>query len=453
MLPILLTLTAAYAILTWSDLHKGLLLLVAVLPSYLLRAEIFGVPTTLLEMLVVTFLVVWGVKRRSELIARSMFHVSRFTLPIALLLLAATIAVFVAPDRLAAIGIWKAYFLEPILLFFVIRHELTATKSQNTNTSYGAFVSSKIFQALGVSALILSLVAITQWLTGAGLPIPWDIERRVTSVFDYPNALGLFLGPIVMIAIMQFLTPPNPPLERRGDLPNSSPLHKGRSRGVWLIVAIISSIALVLAQSEAAIVSVVATLLIAGFLHQKTRVISSSLLLFFILLLFLLPPLFQKLTLQDYSGSVRLSQWSETFDMLGDHWLLGAGLSGYPTVFEPYHRATHLEIFQYPHNIVLNIWVELGVLGVIAVALLAWQVIVSSRPTLSERQRVEGERRDPSTSLGMTQTIAFLALLQMSIHGLVDVPYFKNDLSILTWILLAIFFSYARHTPPLSKTT
>ena len=63
MLPILLILTAAFAVLTWSDLHKGLFLLVAVLPSYLLRTELFGVPTTILEMLLVAFVVVWILRR------------------------------------------------------------------------------------------------------------------------------------------------------------------------------------------------------------------------------------------------------------------------------------------------------------------------------------------------------------------------------------------------------
>jgi len=30
------------------------------------------------------------------------------------------------------------------------------------------------------------------------------------------------------------------------------------------------------------------------------------------------------------------------------------------------------------------------------------------------------------------------ALLVMFIHGLVDVPYFKNDLAVLTWSMLAL---------------
>ena len=416
MLAVFLILTAAFAVLTWSDPHKGLFLLVAVLPSYLLRTDIFGIPTTLLELFVVTFLMIWTIKfLGSRRLKPATNHSTErrlkpaaTSLAIFFILIVATISIFVAPDITSALGAWKAYFLEPILLFFVVRYEIV----------HGGLSVSKLFEALGLCAIALSLIAIFQWLTGMGLPIPWDIERRVTSVFDYPNALGLFLGPIVIIAVMSL---------RR---------VKG-TRLFWLLVTILSSIAIILAQSEAAIVSIVATLLLAGLIHRKTRVLSSSLLVLLVLLILLLPPLLSKLTLQDYSGSVRLSQWTETADMLRDHWFLGAGLSGYPTLFEPYHQATHLEIFQYPHNIILNIWVELGLLGLVSFALLAWQVVRHVTTTYN---------------LQSTPLIPLLALIQMSIHGLVDVPYFKNDLAILTWILLAIVFTYARHTPSLSKT-
>lgn len=424
MTAIFLILTAAFAVLTWADLHKGLFLLVAVLPSYLLRTDIFGIPTTLLELFIVAFLLIWTIKfLGSHRLQPATNHSTErrlkpatTSLTIFFILLVATISILVAPDMTSALGVWKAYFLEPILLFFVVRYEL----------EHGEVKGSRLFEALGLCAIVLSLIAIFQWLTGMGLPIPWDIEHRVTSVFDYPNALGLFLGPIVIIAVMS--------------------LRKVRGiRLFWLLVTILSSIAIILAQSEAALVSIVATLFIAGLIHRKTRMLSSGLLVLLILLVLLFPPILSKLTLQDYSGSVRLSQWTETTDMLRDHWFLGAGLSGYPTVFEPYHQATYLEIFQYPHNIFLNIWVELGLLGLVAFALLAMSVIRKVAPRLKP-----GATTFPPFHLSI---LPFLALLQMTIHGLVDVPYFKNDLAILTWILLAIIFAYARHTPSLSKTS
>ena len=198
-------------------------------------------------------------------------------------------------------------------------------------------------------------------------------------------------------------------------------------------MTILSLIATALAQSEAAIVAIMATLLLAGLVNKNTRRLTVAGTLALGALVLLSPwraDVVGKLTLQDYSGQVRLSQWSETMNLLQDRWLLGTGLSGYPTALEPYHQATHYEIFQYPHNIILNIWVELGLLGFIAVALLGWQLLARGR----------------SIKLAsLAEYAALFALIEIAIHGLVDVPYLKNDLAILTWLLIAILL-YAPQT-------
>jgi len=401
---VLLTLTAAFGLTTWLNPRGGLLLLVALLPSYLLRTELFGVPTTLLELLLLTFVVLWTIKHRPAV--SDLLPTRNILAPLVLLIAAATISLFVAPDLMGAAGIWKAYFIEPILLFFIVRYELI----------HAGITAEDLFKSLGLTALILSLVAIFQWITGAGLPIPWDIERRVTSVFDYPNALGLFLGPIVIIGGIH---------TRR--------VSKDISTWFWPAVTILSLIATALAQSEAAIVAIMATLLLAGLVNKNTRRLTVAGTLALGALVLLSPwraDVVGKLTLQDYSGQVRLSQWSETMNLLQDRWLLGTGLSGYPTALEPYHQATHYEIFQYPHNIILNIWVELGLLGFIAVALLGWQLLARGR----------------SIKLAsLAEYAALFALIEIAIHGLVDVPYLKNDLAILTWLLIAILL-YAPQT-------
>jgi O-antigen ligase len=131
-------------------------------------------------------------------------------------------------------------------------------------------------------------------------------------------------------------------------------------------------------------------------------------------------PVVEKLTLQDLSGQVRIAQWQETAAYLKDgHWLVGAGLSGYPIAIKPYHVHPEYEIFQDPHNVALNVWVELGALGLVAVALLAWQAL-------------RAPKRD------WVALAASFALLQMLVHGLVDVPFFKNDLAMMTFLLLAL---------------
>lgn len=389
---LLLLLTTLFGILAWKNQNRSLYLLTATLPSYLLRTSILGVPTTLLELFLFVYVGTWLIRHKRLPTLPN----KQVLIAIGLLFLAATLSIFTAPDSHAALGIWKAYFVGPMLFFFVVRHELAR----------GAVHSKYLFRALGLSALLISLVAIAQWITKAGIPIPWDIERRVTSVFDYPNAVGLFLGPIIVLSTAHAYT--------------HWSKFTGREKLFWLLTPTLSFLSIILSQSEAAVVSCVATLLIAAFTQKRLRLWAGGLALVLAIISLSTPALFQKLTLQDYSGGVRLSQWSETAELLKERWLLGAGLSGYPSALEPYHSATHFEIFQYPHNILLNTWVEIGLLGVIATALLGWHVL----------------KRAP-------MTIPFFALLQMFIHGLVDVPYFKNDLSVLTWILLAMICAYA----------
>ena len=112
--------------------------------------------------------------------------------------------------------------------------------------------------------------------------------------------------------------------------------------------------------------------------------------------------------------------------MLKDHPIFGAGLGGYPIVFRPYHHATAIEIFQYPHNIVLNFWSEMGLGGVVV---FIWMVILWIRAA----------KKDPTSKSYKLTTNSFVMiapLIAILIHGLVDVPYFKNDLAILFWLLI-----------------
>ena len=389
--------TLLFGLCAWKNFRSALILFSGLLPIYLLRLSIGPIPTTLLEILIVILTIVWLTKHRP-----SWKDVKRISWlkPAALLIVAASIGVFVASDVMSAFGIWKAYFIEPILLALIFT---TTLKQEDWRP---------VFKALGISAAALSLFAILQYATGFGIPAPWDIELRVTSLFDYPNALGLFLAPILSYGIVQYI--------------------QKIDQSFWLSVSTLSFIAILLSQTEAALVAIPAALFITLWMSPVTfkikKVLTVSTLLVTTLLVAFVPIVQEKLLLQDDSGQVRQSQWQETINLVQEHVLLGIGLNGYPEALAPYHNATHYEIFQYPHNIFLNIWTELGLLGLIAFFWLAWLIL---------------RNLDPSTprSLDPFSLALFAALLTMTIHGLVDVPYFKNDLSILTWIFIAGLFA------------
>jgi len=409
---ILIACLLLFSLVAWRNRHLALALLAAFLPAYLLRFSIAGIPMTLLEGFILILVACW--------LLRGEWHAVKslprlWTLAALAMLAAAIVATVVAPDHRAALGILKAYFVEPILLFFMAA---TTGKTEQEKE--------RVLFGFCLAAAFASMIGMIQFITGAGIPIPWDIERRVTGPFPYPNALGLFAGPAVIVAAFRAYA-----------------TQKLR-RIQWTTIAIVCTLGVLLAQTEAALVAITVTLFVASLFVHRLRRFIVPLTAVGMMLVLLIPTwrafAFEKLSFQDYSGRVRRAQWEETGNMLRDRLLFGAGLAGYQKALVPYHTHQENEIFAYPHTLVLNVWSELGLPGLVAFAYLAWIVFVSSVKTF--RLRREHGMVAPAIAFS-----CFAALFEMTIHGLADAPYFKNDLAALTWLLLALLMlssSYER---------
>src|SRR3989338_7098076 len=151
-----------FVVLAVKNLKWAIYLVVFALPSYLIRFEVAGLPLTLLEAIIF------------------------------ILFLSATISVFVALDSRAALGIWKAYFIEPVLFFVVFINTIRKEDCKN------------ILSAMAGSVLVLTIVAFYQKLTGDFISNAfWAAEatRRVGGVYPYPNALALYLAPIIILLL------------------------------------------------------------------------------------------------------------------------------------------------------------------------------------------------------------------------------------------------------------
>ena len=409
---IIVLLLAVFAMVAWRDLKLALILILGLLPAYLLRFEMV-IPWTALEGFILIAFTVWffGYNGR-KLDLRTL---GKYRAPLFFLLAMATFATIWAPDQARALGVWKAYFIEPMLMLVMLR---------TTFIDRQDWVRALI--ALSLTTIAIAIFAIFQKLTGLGLPIPWDVERRATSIFEYPNAVGLFVAPIVSALIVAAM---------------STGHRSARTSIMMLVGAALGMIAIISAETEAALVAIPVALLGAFAISQASRKTKIAVLagsaIVGIVLFAAVPMVREKVLLQDYSGGVRRSQWSETIDLLQDKPIQGAGLSGYPTVFEPYHDPTLYEIFQYPHNVILNFWVEMGIFGVIA---FLWITIVTCK--------LAWARRHDRLVLA-----AFAALLTMTIHGLVDVPFFKNDLAVLTAFFLAMMLVPANTSSHLDSSS
>jgi O-antigen ligase len=112
--------------------------------------------------------------------------------------------------------------------------------------------------------------------------------------------------------------------------------------------------------------------------------------------------------------------------MLGDHPLFGAGISAYQTVMAHY-RTRNLHPEPYAHNIFLTTWSEVGLVGLAAFTViligLLWRAWRSFDSTPQYRPLLWG---------------IFGAWVVFIVHGMVDSPYWKNDLSLEFWMLAAL---------------
>ena len=134
----LIVATILFGAIAWRDVRHGVYLIAATLPAYLLRFSVGPIPMTFLEAMILVVVAVWVARTRPSLLA---IMPKGWILPTGLLLLAATIGILVAPDRLSALGIWKAFYLEPMMLFAVIvdliRRDAKTTDSLMTALAAG----------------------------------------------------------------------------------------------------------------------------------------------------------------------------------------------------------------------------------------------------------------------------------------------------------------------------
>lgn len=409
-LPLLLGLSA-FTLLAVRSHKTAFFLFVGLLPTYLIRFDLFGIPTTALEILFGILFLAWLFRREKRFV-----DIAGWRLLVLAWLVVATVSVFVSPDIVSALGIWKAYFVEPVVFFIMANDLLRSEKDRDT-----------VLFVFAWSAVAVGGLAVLQRWTGFAVPPPWDGTEglRSTSFFGFPNAIGLYLAPLVPLFV--------------GGLVRCRRVHGSLVGGRTLLLfaaVILSFAALILAESEGAQVAVLMALLIMGFTFPKSRwwTVGVAVLGAVVLLMTpsVRPAIIEKLTLEDWSGRVRKEIWVETSRMLKDRPILGAGLAGYPVAFAPYHEAGHIEIFQYPHNVILNFWSELGLGGLIVFSLIIVRFFRDAY-----RNGCDLKDPDPFT---VSLSGAMIAIL---VHGLVDVPYLKNDLAFQFWIVAALVASLA----------
>lgn len=404
-----------FAFLVWFRPKYALWLTLILIPTYQVKGIIYNIPVTLLELIILSLFLIYGlknIKRIKELVQ----NLKDWQWPILIWLIIATLAMFLSPDLRAGAGVWRAYFVEPILLLIVFLDLIKNKKDLKL-----------ILSAFIFSALIVSIYALYQKFVGQGI---WSTEvwgqpqvLRITSFFPHPNFLGLYLGPLILLGLGYIF---------------SYFKNKNIIISYTLLFFIITFLSLIYARSEATILAVLVGLFFLGLIVKSSQKYALIFLFIIPLLIFSFPVsrnyFIQKVGLQDLSGQLRFNIWQGAVELIKEKPILGAGLDGYERLAPDYQKRFYdpytgelisVETHPYPHNLYLTLWLELGLLGLIV---FVWVLIKFFKQGFKQL-----DKRDVIIS-----TSIMAAMIVIVVHGLADTPYFKNDLAILFWLIIGL---------------
>jgi O-antigen ligase len=143
--------------------------------------------------------------------------------------------------------------------------------------------------------------------------------------------------------------------------------------------------------------------------------------------------------------------WLAAWHMIRDHSIFGIGLDQFLYYYSPHFTSRPYWItvlnghptiawrepnFAQPHNLVLDLWLSVGVLGLAALAAV---IALFTRACLHLWQQ---GRRTPASATNAGRAAlavgAGAAMLATLVHGMVDSAYFEPDLALIFWWLVAL---------------
>jgi|GEM_PF-928293 len=406
-------------------------------PAYILKFHFFGLPTNFLMLWVFLFWLVFFVYL---LLRKQIFQfltaVKNWNKPIlifaGLFFLSGLISVFYKGVSQEKLGQFIVLFIQPISLFLIGNFLV----KKIPNTIY--YILNTIYFILALAGLF----AFVQYFTLWGLPQAFwgnSMEpKRAISFFLHPNFYALWCAPLLAFLL------PNLRLKVEdikknwifvgGWMIGAFGLLLSMSRAGWLGVGVAISVYLIVAADK------------------KIRKVAGVIIIILIVVIFSVPNLRWRFTLPLYgekSAVSRLSLWRTGVSAIKESPMFGLGLTGFSQNWERLNTDPNLDTHNYPHNIFLDLWVETGLIGLVSLTgLMGLYVYRGLRrrviPSVAEEPlnpSTNNKRFLTSDTFVRDDTIKLsvaLFLICLLSQGLIDNPYFKNDLAMVFWIILSI---------------
>ncbi len=308
--------------------------------------------------------------------------------------------------------------LEPLVVYLVLR-TMTFTPRERW----------RIVDMLVLTGAVVSLYGFYQFATGTNLVAGEAGVERLRSVFGTPNNAALFLGRVIPLGAALAV------------------MGRGRRRWAYGLAALIMIGAMGLTLSKGGLLlglpaGLAAVLILwlgrTGWLLVLSGIVLEGLALIPLSRL----PRFSGLV--DFSSPTstsffRLQLWQSTLRLLRDYPITGVGLDQFLYKYRSRYilpDAWAQPDLSQPHNLLLNYWVRLGVVGL---ATGVWMQAAFWRMAVRAHRRLRAT--DPLASALAAGLMGSMAA--MLAHGMVDAVHFVIDLAFIFAMTLGLMHQLA----------
>ncbi len=401
-------LTLAMGVLATYRQQVSSMVLMALIPWYSLRLVLFGLPLTLLELLMLGVILVhlpslFGMIRRG-------FNIQIVPATLIALTLIVSVVSFVYPSFSASgFGYARAFIGIPVL--WVLAMLITLKRMEHLYwPAYGYIAASVIVAAL----------ALTRYAIGDAY-IHFDGQVRATF-FGNPNHLASFLNSAVTLSLGMLVI---------------------QKRRLFLLTTLLLASVLWLTASKGALlgtaVAVVYLVVVPRFPKRLSAYLPSLMLALFGITLVVQLVLAARGRYTETadisvrtilsSNASRFAVYQTSMILISQSPILGIGLANFRDRFrQTVSAASPEQDTAFAHNIFLDVWLQLGIVGLYVFFL--WIAGAFRYPI-----------KGPSHTLVLFLQAALLARLT---HGMVDSVLLKNDFAVITIFLIGALWWKAR---------
>ena len=325
-----------------------------------------------------------------------------------------------------------------------------------------------------LSATLVSLYGIFMYFTGGGYSSSaWvdsemfsTIGRRAVGTLENPNMFGEYLILIIPIAVGMLI---------------------GRGEGLRRLPAFfcigIMGVCLILTWSRGAWLGLIfAALLFLFMWHRRSVwVILAGIASIPVLPLILPASIVSRFTsignMTDSSTSYRVYIWRATINMIEDNLTTGIGIGeGAWDRLYPMYSYLGVEAAPHSHNLYLQIWLELGVIGLLVFVIFLFLLYQSGltlfsrlsgdselstpdlsgsllRQNLSEGTDITREMSRSKTQLRLSAAAPLCGIFAVLVQGMTDYAWYNYRLYLMFWLVCGLASAYVRNGSSQIRTT